>query len=280
MVWLGLGFWAANVSLPREAQAADSADAYAKHGVELRRERKDREALQEFQRAYAVRRSAHFLAQIALAEQALGMWEVAHDHLRVALADTADSWIVKNRASLEKARAAIQSHLATIEVWGEPAGAQVLLNQRVVGTLPLPEPVRVTEGTIVVTVRAAGHATSTRSLSLAAGTLRREQFVLQRLEAPPALATGQAGETRPISLAAREPETGRREETLIRSSERAEEADTADESSSPLYTRWWFWSAVGVVAVGAAVGGYLVLKKDPAGPVCPAMDGGKCSPWP
>jgi len=41
--------------------------------------------------------------------------------------------------------------------------------------------------------------------------------------------------------------------------------------SSPFYTRWWFWTAVGVVALGGSAGLYLALHKSAAcepGRVC------------
>src|SRR5262249_16904585 len=81
----------------RTATPADQAIA---HGVALRRERKDAEALAEFRRAYALSPTPHALGQIALAEAALDQWVSAeNDLLHVLVAD--DPWVARQRSALE-----------------------------------------------------------------------------------------------------------------------------------------------------------------------------------
>jgi tetratricopeptide (TPR) repeat protein len=41
----------------------------------------------------------------------------------------------------------------------------------------------------------------------------------------------------------------------------------------PLTSEWWFWTAVGVIVTGAAVGTYFAARSEPA-PVRPPLDGG------
>jgi Flp pilus assembly protein TadD len=53
------------------AQPSDP-DALDQHGIALRRQRRDAEALEEFRRSYALRPTPRTLAQIGFAEQALG----------------------------------------------------------------------------------------------------------------------------------------------------------------------------------------------------------------
>ena len=74
-----LGIFAALLSVAilaaRTAEATgDAAEHLIKQGVELRAKGKDAEALVLFQKAYAATPSPRALAQIALAEQALGRW--------------------------------------------------------------------------------------------------------------------------------------------------------------------------------------------------------------
>jgi tetratricopeptide (TPR) repeat protein len=90
---------------------ADAADDAIKRGVELRRERKDAEALEQFQLAQRVRSSPRGLAQVALAEQALGRWSEAERDLQSALQVKNDAWIESHRSVLEKALEAVQEHL-------------------------------------------------------------------------------------------------------------------------------------------------------------------------
>src|SRR5438552_4906258 len=92
----------------REAREADDA---MHHGVQLRRERRDEEALAEFRRANTLAPTPRARAQMGLAEQALARWAEADADLRAALASKDDDWIARNRAELESALAIIDGHL-------------------------------------------------------------------------------------------------------------------------------------------------------------------------
>src|SRR5260221_25029 len=89
--------WLAN--LPRAA--AQDADAFIKQGIALRRALKEQEALTAFRRAYELAPSPRAVAQIGLAEQALGRWADAEAHLLTALEAVSDPWIDKYRTPLE-----------------------------------------------------------------------------------------------------------------------------------------------------------------------------------
>src|SRR4051812_7480565 len=68
---------AAGLGMSNAAQAAADALELLREGVSLRREGRDEEALQRFQRAYEIGHGGRALAQIGLAEQALGRWAVS-----------------------------------------------------------------------------------------------------------------------------------------------------------------------------------------------------------
>ncbi len=91
MRWSGV-FWALGLTvaallsvgiLPSTALSEDL-DAILRKGNELRRVGRDREALAEFQRAARIANTARVNAQIALAEQALGLWVEAETHMAKA----------------------------------------------------------------------------------------------------------------------------------------------------------------------------------------------------
>lgn len=151
-LWLG----ATNL----RAQAVDTSvgnapeDELIAQGVQLRREHRDAEALLEFRRAYQLRATPRALAQIGLAEQALGSWVQAEADLSQALAAKDDEWIRAHADVLREAVAFLATKLAWVSVRGE-AGAVVLLNGERVGSLPM-QPLRVVAGTIRLEVRSAG----------------------------------------------------------------------------------------------------------------------------
>jgi hypothetical protein len=175
------------------ASAATEADAAIKRGVELRRRGEDLHALEEFQRAYALQPSARALAQIGFAEQALGRWRDAEEHLGQALADTQnsdnDGWIRRHREVIERSRALVAGHLGSLEVLGGPEGAELFIDGMAVGRLPLARPLRVDVGRIGVELRADGHLPVSRPATIAAGELARETITLQKIVPPPAAIT-------------------------------------------------------------------------------------------
>src|SRR5687767_8112097 len=84
-------------------------------GVALRAEGRDAEALGAFEELHRQTGSSRALAQVALAEGALGRWSEAAAHMDEALAQP-DDWVTRNRATLEEARAEMARHGGTAAV--------------------------------------------------------------------------------------------------------------------------------------------------------------------
>src|SRR6185503_18337669 len=142
------------------AHAADpgkSADGLLAKGVELRRQGKTAEALDMFEKANAIDPSARALAQIASAELALQRVVEAEAHLEQALARHDSPWIenATNRNSLEQMLADVRRQVSRLELVGAP-GTEVVVNGRVVGVLPLPEPIHIAAGLIEIAATAPG----------------------------------------------------------------------------------------------------------------------------
>src|SRR5580704_13340383 len=72
-----------------------------KEGIELRRLHRDADALDAFRRAYALDPAPRTLAQIALAEQALGHFVDAESDLQRAIGAGDDPWIRRSARTLE-----------------------------------------------------------------------------------------------------------------------------------------------------------------------------------
>lgn len=157
------------------ADAASEAEVLLVEGVKLREQGRDEEALAVFKRALAKAPSARARAQVALAEQALGMWVIAEADLQAALSEEGDPWIQKNRAALDRALAAIQKRLSTLEVRGAE-DAEVYVDGLRLGRGA--GPYRVEAGKRSLEVRAAGHRSVARSVDLAPGGMARETVVL------------------------------------------------------------------------------------------------------
>jgi hypothetical protein len=177
-------------AFPVHARAADGdAEALIARGIELREQGKDDEALSVFKEAYGRSPSPRARAQVALAEQALGLWVSAEKNLEAALAAGSDSWIAKNRGPLEGALAVIRRHVGSLEVRGTE-GAEVFLDGVKLGTLPQSEPFRVEAGRRSLELRAKGFHPTSRSIEIPAGGAARETVQLVSMPERP---TAQGG---------------------------------------------------------------------------------------
>ena len=130
-------------------------------------------------------KSGRALAQIALAEQALGHWVDAQTSLTQALERADDPWIGRNEKLLRQALTSIKGHTGSLEITGAVPGAEILINDEKVGTFPTPA-VLVPAGSVALEVRAPGYLPVVRTVLIPARGLARERVVLV---AAPAVAT-------------------------------------------------------------------------------------------
>lgn len=160
------------VAAPAPARAADSgkAEELIQQANEQRRQGHDQKALPLLQQAYEIARTPRTLAQLGLAELALGYWLEADEHLEQALDPVAHHpWVDKNRGVLEQSLKSARAHLGALVVEGKPDGAEILVNGKRAGTLPLAGPLKAGEGRVEVEVRAPGRLPLRQVVTLAGG---------------------------------------------------------------------------------------------------------------
>jgi hypothetical protein len=226
--------------------AAEDLDSLVRTGVQLRHQGRDREALETFQRAAAIKRQPRVVAQIGLAEQALGLWPAAAEHVEEALAAAGDDWIGKNRRSLEQTFEVIKAQVGRVEVWGSPPDAEVLVDGRRLGRLADSKSAWVGAEPAQLTVRAPGFAELVRTVQVRAGEFKREHVELRPLSLAPLAAA--VVPPPPITP----PPPGEPEHV-------------------PVPRRWWFWTALAAVAVGAGVATAVALSS--GGGACDGVKG-------
>jgi hypothetical protein len=177
--------------------------------VELREKGKDEEALAVFKKAHAKTPSPRARAQVALAEQALGMWVAAESDLSVALASESDPWIAKNRAALDGALGVIRRHIGSLEVRGAD-GADVLVDGAPVGVASAGTSFRVEAGRRTIEVRSKGHHPTTRSVEVPAGGVARETITLSAMSSDGGSGGGAGAPGGTIRVADDDPGRGQR----------------------------------------------------------------------
>lgn len=179
---------AASVAGQQGLAPTEGAEALIARGIQLRKAGDDRAALASFEQAYATSGSAQALAQMALAEQALGRWVPAHLNLERALAVRGDRWIDGHRATLEAAREEIASRLGQLEVSCNVSGALVEIDGEQIGRTPLSRAQPVVAGLSVVKVSAPGHFALTRQVQVDVRALARLDVTLTPVPDAPSAA--------------------------------------------------------------------------------------------
>ncbi len=146
-----------------EGDVASESEAMIQRGIQLRRQRDDAAALESFRQAYAANPTPRALAQIALAEQALGKWVDAERDLSQSMARD-DVWIRNNMPLLQRALDSIEQHLASLSVTTNVVGAEMWIDGVRVTALPAPA-VRVVAGSAVIEIRAPAYETVRRAIA-------------------------------------------------------------------------------------------------------------------
>jgi hypothetical protein len=179
-VWVAVGvlLLAANVDAYGKGKPAADGDAAGeagdpealiRQGNELRKQGRSEQALPYFRAAYAAARTPRTAGQLGLSEMTIGYWVEAETHLGEALEFPNHPWVAKNMPTLREMIAKAREKIAEITVSGSPVGSEVRVNGRVVGSLPLPKPLRLAEGQVDIQVTSPGHKPDLRTLSAKGG---------------------------------------------------------------------------------------------------------------
>jgi hypothetical protein len=261
--------FAAVVSLSPLAGAADSEDLVRK-GVELRKAGRDTEALSLFQRAVEEKRTPRALAQLGLCEQAVGLWSAAERDLEESLTGAGDDdWKKKNAKALHESLAFVKGKLGSVDLWGTPASASIILDDNVAGTLPLRTALRVAEGRRTFRVEAPGYVAETRTIEVRGGGSVREHVALARVfrddrQSARVATTGAV----PQAVGAPADETT----TVLSAPSARRPDDDASATAAPYYERWWFWTAVAAGVVASGIATYLIVRHKDTGDCVPQAD--------
>jgi len=208
--------------------------------IALREQGKDLAALEALKKASELdARSVRVQVHLSNVYQALGQWLPADQYLRMALAQPDHPYVQRHRQELDDARSVIEDNLGSLDVEGEPAGAEVKLNGRLIGTLPLSAPVQVTVGSYTLEVQMGGHYPVRRPIVIAGHGFVRESVRLERLPGDELGTRSFPGSPGPLS-ASSAPSSG----------------EVLDQSSTRPWLTWTLaglGAAAGLTAVGAIV---------------------------
>jgi hypothetical protein len=167
----------------------DDPEALMAEGVRLRKAHDHTGALDLFRRAYQIAPGPKTAAQLGLCEMAVAQFVEAEAHLAEALRSTTDQWVNDHRAALYDAINGTKTCLGSMEVVGRPEGAEVEVDGRSVGRLPLQRPLRMVSGRdVIVRVSAPGYEPLRRAVRIEQRELTRVVIELDPIPAGSAAA--------------------------------------------------------------------------------------------
>jgi tetratricopeptide (TPR) repeat protein len=146
---------------------AKEASRHFQRGVDLYSEGDVRGALVEFKRAYALLPRATVLYNIGQAEYQLQEYAASLRTLEKFLAETGPN--APHRAEVQQAIEILRGRVGKIALTTDRNDCEVTIDDQVVGTTPLPEPVQVSVGRRRVAVGCAGAERVSRDLDVSAG---------------------------------------------------------------------------------------------------------------
>jgi hypothetical protein len=234
------------MALPAAAMAADpnlrEAEKHFQHGVSLYVEADYRAALVEFTRAYALAPNGIVLFNVAETQYQLRDYAAALASFEHFLAETAMN--DPHRSLAESNVRELRTRVGRLRITTVPQGAEVSIDDRVIGRSPFEEPVVVSIGRMTVRAAAPGRASVVRTVDVAA-----EDDVAVALELPAAL---------PVAVRNENNNTTTTAAPTVFLSEQPTSAASASHNGPAWRTAGWI--ATGVLAAGALTFGALAYK--------------------
>lgn len=294
VVCLALGILLGGVAVPRTAFAQDSAEEAKRKGDEAMVALRYQEALAHYQQAYEATKNPALLYNMGRAYEGLAEFPKALDALE-EFNDKAPAELKARVAKLEDLLKDVRSRVATLVISCSVENADIRLGEKVVGRTRIGQTViRVNAGKQKLVVSREGFFSYERDVGLTGGKVetvdvqlasRSEAAVLRvtspvegasvaldgkpmgvvPVESPVLPGTHKVGVTR-------EGYDDANTSVVVNAGERKDLAMPLAKKAS-LFTRWWFWTAVGAVAIGVTTT-IIVLntEKDPdSGTIAPGQ---------
>ena len=224
---------------PAMASAEDASDHF-RRGVELFEEGNHRAAIIEFERAYELKPNWRVLYNIGQVHFLLQDYSAALKAFERYLAEGGDEVPSKRRAVVEADLEKLEKRVAKLTLNVSVPGAEISIDDVVVGTSPLAGPVGVNAGRRKVTVSKADHQPVTRMVDIAGGDIQTLSLEL-------------------VKLTTAEPEPAPPPAAPSPAPQRADKGEVEPES----HVNVPFWTSLaitGVLGIGATITGVLALR--------------------
>lgn len=205
------------------------------------------EARVMFEQAHALRPSARTLRGMGMTSFELKEYVRSEQELNAALVDLRQPLTAAQRKEALALLLRLERYIGKLDVRADPASATVTLDGRAISG-----ETKVDLGRHNLTAQADGHQTLTREISVEGGKTQLVELKLPALQAevsppppqhvaPPAPVAALSGSPAPGPVPAN--------------------TDTDSADGSGVLGKWWFWTAIGVVAAGGITAAVILSSK-------------------
>jgi hypothetical protein len=242
------------------------------------------EAIAAYTKAYEITRDPALLYNRGRALQGLGQFPEALEQLEGFKSKASPSLLARVPA-LNTLIAEVRAKIATVTISSNAKGARILVRSKVVGTTPLPGPIKVNSGSALVEIEAEGYLPYRETLDLPGGgeltidakLKLKTKMGLLTVRSPIAGARvfidGKAAGNVPVErsvpagthkiLVERDGYEAAETTAVVTAGDR-KQITIALEESGPIAKKWWFWTGLGVIVLGGAAVTTLLLVEQPA----------------
>lgn len=269
---------------PKTAPADDEAAKLKKQGDDAMLDLRYEDALAAYAKSYSLRANPALHYNRARALEALGRYAEALDAYEHFQKDAPPDLLAKV-PGLKDHVAGVRHRVAELTIKTNVEGARVVLRNVVLGTTPFERSIRVNAGKATLEITAEGYEPHRREIDLKGGEATTLEIELKpratggmliiKSDPPASVAIdGVAKGTTPIeeSVAAGShtitlSRSGyvTRSSTVVVTVGEKKAVELSLEAEKGMTSKWWFWTGVGVIVVGAAITTSALLIERDAG---------------
>jgi hypothetical protein len=252
--WIAILTFVCGVHSAAAADPEVEARERYERALKLYEERAFDAALVELKLAAELRPSYKLLYNIAQVRLAMNDFAAAYESYQQYLEQGGDKIPAARREAVQQEMRRLEQRIARVTIETDEPGAEVFVDDLLVGTTPLKSPLLVKSGTRQLVVRHPDYVPQSRQLSLGGGTQHTVRFTF----ASPASRSPSPSGSAPPPSATNPPRANTATTPSPSSASPALPHDQAQSGSVP----WLAWGITGALAAGTLVVGGLALSEN------------------
>lgn len=213
-------------------------------------------AVLEFENAYSLTNNWEILYNIGICNEALRNYVGASDSFTRYLEGGRSTLNSADIRQIEEKLRRLRLMIGTLTIQSNVSGAKILIDEHDFGNVPLQNK-QINAGSHKLRLEHDGYEPYEQDIMIQGGQTKEIHIALSRIPEQNNTVVNQ--ETQNQTQQNQTQQTN--EQQLITQTEQENRTTEQESEPTPFYKKWWFWTIVGVVVVGAGVGTVLAITK-------------------